>query len=71
MQTVTLMQRDYVAEWEFARSGILNSKACINGYVQAFCSDWENVYSRLSTKSDGTQLGELQVHKSGPNEKNS
>ena len=49
---------------------ILNSKPCINRYVQPFCSDWKNIYSGLSTKSDGTQLGELEVHKSGPNEKN-
>lgn len=33
------LQKDYAAKWKFAGIGILDSKACIKGYVQPFCSD--------------------------------
>lgn len=52
---------------------MLNSKLVLTEVenIQPFCTGWKNIYSQLSTKGKGTQLGKLKGHKSGPNEKNS
>ena len=55
---------------EYEKKEKRKKKTQKRSYIQPFCSAWKNIYSGPSTKGYGTQLGELEPHKSGLNEKN-